>query len=136
MPSAMSDKTGVVQVAVVEDHPGLRQALAALLDRLPGLRCEAVYPDGETAARAIPACRPDVVLLDLSLPGISAIECLRRLRSAGCEVPVIGFNQFHDADQAAEFLAAGGNGYLLKSASTSELLHAVRNATPLEPTAS
>jgi DNA-binding NarL/FixJ family response regulator len=67
---------------------------------------------------------------------MSGLECLRRLRSAGCEVPVIGLNQFHDPDQAREFLTAGASGYLLKSASTPELLQALRNAKPLESTAS
>jgi DNA-binding NarL/FixJ family response regulator len=124
----MTHNNDAVRVAVVEDHAALRATLVAVLEHLPGFRCQAAYPDGERAVEAIPGARPDVVLLDMSLPGMTAAECVRQLRGMGCRVPVIGFNQFHDPDQQQEILAAGATGYLLKEATMAELLEALRLA--------
>jgi DNA-binding NarL/FixJ family response regulator len=119
---------GPVRVAVVERHPTLRNTLATVLEHDPGFRCHAAYPDGETAIRDIPASRPDVVLLDLSLPRMSALECLQQLRRLGCNVPVIAFAQFFDPQQEEEILSAGAAAYLNKIVTLQELFAALRKA--------
>lgn len=67
-----------IQVALVEDDPGVRASLAALLDSSPGFQCQAAYADGLAALKGIPAKRPDVVLMDINLPGMLGTEGVSR----------------------------------------------------------
>ena len=68
-----------IKVALVEDDALVREELAKLINRAPGFACVGAYPDGETALAEAPGQKPDVVLMDINLPGMSGIECIRAL---------------------------------------------------------
>ena len=71
-----------IKVSIVEDNRGTRESLTELLGRAPALRCVGAHPDGEEALRHIPAEQPDVVLMDINLPGMNGIECVAASKSA------------------------------------------------------
>jgi len=115
-----------IQVALVEDDPGVRANLAAMLDSSPGFRCQAAYPDGLAALKSIPANRPDVVLMDINLPGMLGTECVRRLKSTAPNLPVLMLTVYDDSEQVFKSLMAGATGYLLKRTPKDKLLEAIR----------
>ena len=86
-----------IQVALVEDDAGVRANLAALLNASPGFACQAAYPDATTALKAIPANRPDVVLMDINLPGMLGTECVSRLKGAAPTLPVLMLTVYDDS---------------------------------------
>lgn len=115
-----------IQVALVEDDPGVRANLAAMLDGSPGFQCQAAYPDGLTALKSIPTNRPDVVLMDINLPGMLGTECVRKLKSKAPNLPVLMLTVYDDSEQVFKSLMAGATGYLLKRTPKDKLLEAIR----------
>lgn len=112
-------------MAIVEDDPGTRQSLALLIGGTPGFQCVGVHADAETALAEIPNGRPDVVLMDIQLPGLSGLECVRRLKARLPAVQFIMLTVFEDDERVFDSLAAGATGYLLKRASPAEILEAI-----------
>jgi DNA-binding NarL/FixJ family response regulator len=113
-------------VSIVEDNDQLRATLVRLLNRAEGFRCAGDYPDAETALAALPAARPEVVLVDINLPGMNGVELVRRLKLAAPEILAVMLTAYEDTDNIFNALAAGAAGYLLKRAPRSELLEAIR----------
>ena len=118
-----------IQVSVVEDDAGVRANLAKMIDSSPGFQCQAAYPDGPTALKHIPANRPDVVLMDINMPGMLGTECVRQLKSVAPDVPVLMLTVYDDSEQIFKSLQAGATGYLLKRTSKDKLLEAIREIT-------
>lgn len=114
-----------IDVSIVEDNAGLRQSLAVLLGGSPGFRCASVHPDAEDALRRLPAARPDIVLMDINLPGASGIECMRRLKERLPRLPVVMLTVFEEGEQVFEALRARACGYLLKRTAPAALLAAL-----------
>lgn len=114
-----------ISVSIVEDSRGTRESLSELLKRSPGLRCVGAYPNGESALRELPEQTPDVVLMDINLPGMSGIECVARLKEKAPKTQVLMLTTYEEGDLIFESLRAGANGYLLKNMPPSELVHAV-----------
>ena len=112
-------------VAVVEDNPGLRRSLERLLQRAPGLRCVGAWADGETALAHLAEARPEIVLMDIHLPGMSGIECTTTLKRLYPRCQVIMVTVYEDTDSIFRALKAGACGYLLKRASSTEILEAI-----------
>jgi DNA-binding NarL/FixJ family response regulator len=127
MPHSTKDKNPKMQISVsiVEDSRGTRESLSELLKRSPGLRCVGAYPNGETALRDLPGHSPDVVLMDINLPGMSGIECVARLKEKSPKTQVLMLTTYEEGDLIFESLRAGANGYLLKNMPPSELVNAV-----------
>lgn len=115
-----------IQVALVEDDPHLRANLAAMLNTSPGFQCQAVYADGPAALRGIPAGRPDVVLMDINLPGMPGTDCVRQLKDLAPNLPVLMLTVYDDSEQIFKSLMSGATGYLLKRTSRDKLLEAIR----------
>ena len=115
-----------IQVALVEDDPNLRTNLAALLNSADGFHCQAAYPDAPAALRGIPANRPDVVLMDINLPGMLGTECVRRLKDLAPNLPVLMLTVYEDSEQIFKSLMSGATGYLLKRTPKDKLLEAIR----------
>jgi len=113
-------------VALVEDDPNLRANLMAMLNSSAGFHCQAVYPDGLAALRGIPANRPDVVLMDINLPGMLGTECVRQLKDLTPNLPVLMLTVYEDSEQIFKSLMSGATGYLLKRTSKDKLLEAIR----------
>src|SRR3954447_5177661 len=119
-----ADRSGAVRVLLVDDHPIWRKALERDLAEA-GYGVVGAVGDGETAVRVAPALRPDVVLMDLRLPGISGVDAAAAIVQADPSVRILMFSQSgEDADVLAA-VKVGARGYLVKSAGRAELLSAV-----------
>jgi DNA-binding NarL/FixJ family response regulator len=112
-------------VAVVEDNAGLRRSLERLLRSAPGLRCVGTWEDGETALAQVATLLPDVVLMDINLPGMSGIECTAALKRLCPRSQVIMVTVYEDTESIFRALQAGACGYLLKRAPSAEILEAI-----------
>ncbi len=115
-----------IRVLLADDHPVVRSGLRALLDSLPGYEVVAEAPDGEGAIREAQLTRPDVVLMDIRMPGIDGIEATRRLRVAVPETAILVLTMFDDDDTVFAAMRAGAMGYLLKGAEQVEIDRGIR----------
>jgi DNA-binding NarL/FixJ family response regulator len=113
------------KVAIVEDNGTFRQCLARLIDRTPGYRCVCACANAESALIEIPRQQPDVVLMDIHLPGESGIACTARLRDKSPALQVIMLTVYKDINLIFQALKAGACGYLLKRTDNTEVLQAI-----------
>ena len=118
-----------ILVALVEDDPGVRANLAKLIDDAPGFHCQGAYPDGPSALRGIAENRPDVVLMDINMPGMRGPECVERLKRIMPSLPVLMLTVYDDSEQIFQSLKAGATGYLLKRTPKDKLLEAIQEIT-------
>ena len=116
----------MITVVVVDDHPLFRDGLNALLATLPDIEVVGSAADGETAVRVCGEQQPDVVLMDLNLPGISGFEATRRLMALTPTAAVLVLTMVEDDDSVLAALRVGARGYILKGAAQEEVLAAVR----------
>lgn len=116
-----------VRVAVVEDDSVIRARLQQFVGARPGLQCIATFSDAESALATLPSLAPDVVLMDIQLPGRSGIDCVADLRPMLPRTQFVMLTTFDDEDLVFNAIKAGANGYLLKRAGTEEILDAVAN---------
>ncbi len=116
-----------IKVAIVDDDKDMRISLATLIRRTPSLQLAGNYPNAETALEEIPRQLPHVVLMDINMPGMSGIECVRQLKALLPAVQVLMLTVYEDSDSLFNSLKAGASGYLLKRTTSTELLQAVRD---------
>lgn len=114
------------RVLVVDDHPIVRQGLALLIDQEPDLMVSGEAEEAKSALAAIASSRPDVLLLDISLPGPDGIEVLKAIRSSDPALPVLVLSMHDEAIYAERALRAGANGYIMKQEATESVLVALR----------
>jgi len=114
-----------ISVAIVEDNAEFRRQLTQFLSGAPGFRCACVCASAEEALVQIPKSAPDVVLMDIQLPGMSGIACTAALRKKLPEVPVMILTVYEDADAIFDALKAGARGYLLKRGDPARTLEAI-----------
>jgi DNA-binding NarL/FixJ family response regulator len=117
----------LITVAIVEDEPALRGSFEAILTRAPGVRCVGAFANAEDALHGILKLKPQVVIMDVQLPGMDGVECVRRLSE---QLPKTQFVMLtvHDNPEAIfNSLAAGASGYLLKPVRAAELIAAVKD---------
>lgn len=117
--------TNSVRVALVEDDSEVREGLKLLLSASTCCRCVGAYGSGEDALLALPTLRPDVVLMDINLPGMSGIDCIRKLKSTVPEIQIMMLTVFEDHDRIFQSLNAGASGYLLKQTPPASLLDGI-----------
>jgi DNA-binding NarL/FixJ family response regulator len=117
-----------ISVAIVEDDGRVRGELAKIIQRSDGFACVGVYPDAESALTDIPLRKPDVVLMDINLPGMSGIECVRSLKTSIPSVQIIMLTVYDEVGQLFNSLMAGACGYLLKRTPSAKLLEAITEA--------
>ncbi len=115
-----------ITVSVVEDNDQLRGTLAHVIGRADGFRCAGQYANAEAALEAIPKEPPNVVLMDINLPGMNGVECVRRLKPLAPTTQVVMLTVYEDTENIFNALAAGASGYLLKRTKSTELLEAIR----------
>jgi DNA-binding NarL/FixJ family response regulator len=115
------------RVAIVEDDGGLRAQLEGILASADGVRCVGSYPTAEKALKGLPKVRPDVILMDIKLPGMSGIECVAQLRDDLPATHVIMLTVYEDSERIFQALQAGADGYLVKSSPTDVLLAAIED---------
>jgi DNA-binding NarL/FixJ family response regulator len=114
-----------ISVAIVEDKPEVRRNLARFVDEAPGFSCVLSCSTAEEALKAIPAANPDVVLMDIQLPGKSGIACTAELKALMPALRVMMLTVYEDNDAIFSALQAGASGYLLKRSAPNRLLEAI-----------
>jgi DNA-binding NarL/FixJ family response regulator len=126
-----------IVVAVIEDDRGTREGLAALISGAPGFRCAATYGSVEEALRGLPSVHPDILLLDIHLPGVPGSEGVRLLREKHARMQVLMLTVFAEEERIFESLCNGACGYLLKKTPPARVLDAIREAhlggSPMSP---
>ena len=121
----MNRKPTTIRVAVVEDRPQDRERLLDLIGSSTGLQCVAVCCSGPEALQMLPGCQPDIVLMDIQLPGLSGIECVRQLQPLLPKAQFMMLTVVEDHELIFRSLAAGAMGYLLKKSSPENVLEAI-----------
>ena len=116
-----------IAVSIVEDDAGVRSSLVKLINSSPGYRCVSQHSSAENALDEIPKLKPDVALMDINLPGINGVECVRKLKPMLPRTQVIILTVYQNTDHIFKALAAGATGYLLKQTPPAELLAAIRD---------
>ena len=114
-----------ISVSIVEDNDKLRGTLARVINRADGFRCVSDYANAEDALKDLPQVKPDVVLMDINLPGMNGVECVRQLKQLLPQTQVMMLTVYEDTENIFNALAAGANGYMLKRTSSKELLEAI-----------
>ena len=114
-----------LSIVVAEDHPLYRRALVTLLAGTPGWQVVAEAADGAGAVTAAHTAQPDVVVMDLKLPGLDGIEATRRIVAASPHIAVLVLTMYDDDASVFEAMRAGARGYLLKGADRAELVRAI-----------
>jgi DNA-binding NarL/FixJ family response regulator len=115
-----------IRVAVVDDHPVVREGLVLILQTQPDFEIVGVGASGPDAIGIVERSAPDVLLLDLELPGLDGVAVLQRLRERGAATRAIAFTVFDTDDRIIGAVEAGAAGYLLKGAPSAELFEAIR----------
>jgi DNA-binding NarL/FixJ family response regulator len=115
----------LIKVSLIEDDAGFADALARILNGTPGFRCLSTHATGEDALEDLPFAETDVVLVDLSLPGIGGAECIRRLRDRSDKTLFMVLTVHEDAAKIFESLKAGATGYVLKKTAPAQILEAI-----------
>jgi DNA-binding NarL/FixJ family response regulator len=116
----------VIRVLVVDDHPLFRAGVSGLLESVEDTEVVATAADGDAAVREATLTRPDVVLMDLNLPGTSGLEATRRILRASPETVVLVLSMLDDDESVLAAMRAGARGYVPKGAGQEELLAAIR----------
>jgi len=114
-----------LNVAIVEDDDRFRKSLSRWVENTPDLHCSGSYSNAEDALKLIPKTNADIVIMDINLPTMSGIECVRRLRTECPALQVIMLTAYEDSDLIFKALQAGAHGYLLKRSSPDKILEAI-----------
>jgi DNA-binding NarL/FixJ family response regulator len=114
-----------ITVSIVEDNDKLRGTLARVIARAEGFSCVSQHASAEDALKELPSVKPNVVLMDINLPGINGVECVRQLKKILPQTQVMMLTVYEDTENIFNALAAGASGYMLKRTPGAELLEAI-----------
>lgn len=113
-------------MSVVEDMDEVRQKIKRIIDESEEFICLSTYSNAEKALEELPRLSPDIVLMDINLPGMSGIECIKEVKKKCPQIQFMMFTIYENSEQVYEALAAGANGYLLKQTPPEEILRALK----------
>ena len=119
----------VVRVVVADDHPAFRKGLRGMLDSVPNVEVVGDAADGEECVALVGELVPEVVLMDLHMPGVNGIDATRRIAEDHPEVAVVVLTMLEDDDSVFAAMRAGARGYLLKGAGQDDIIRAIHSAT-------
>lgn len=122
----MTDKTNVIRVLVADDHPLMREGIAAVIDSQPDMAVAGEAGDGSEAVRLYRELRPDVALIDLQMPGVNGIEAIEAIRADFPDAKLAILTTYRGDARLLHAVKAGARAYLLKSALRKELTEAIR----------
>lgn len=117
--------TQTIRVVIVEDDASIREILTSWIQETAEFSCVGVYPDVESALQPIQSLKPDVAIVDINLPGLSGIDCVRRLKPPCPATQFVMLTVYDDSTHVFDALSAGATGYLLKCTSRENLLLAL-----------
>lgn len=117
-----------IRVAIFEDNPLLRDSLVQLINGTDGLTCTGAFPDCSNLMRKVESAKPDVILMDIDMPGMNGIEAVGHINQAYPEMVIIMQTVFNDNERIFQSITAGASGYLLKNTSPARILEAIREA--------
>jgi DNA-binding NarL/FixJ family response regulator len=117
----------VIKVSIVEDDVRVRDSLSQLIELSDGFHCISQFSTAEMALASLPAAAPDVVVMDINLPGMDGVECVRKLKQLLPRCQILMLTVYDQTDKIFNALAAGANGYLLKQTAPVELLASIRD---------
>lgn len=123
---AATPRHQTLSLLLVDDHAVVRSGLANMLSTQPGFRVLAEVGDGEAAVEAVRTLSPDVVLLDLVMPGMGGIDCLRRLKEVNRDLKVLMLTSSDIGSDVRAAISVGADGYVTKTVSSVELIDAIR----------
>jgi len=115
-----------ISVLIADDHTLFREGVLAILSTVDDIRAVAEAADGREAVSQAAELKPDVILMDIQMPGLNGIEATRRIQQSGLDTGVIILTMFEDDDSVFAAMRAGARGYILKGADQEELLRAIR----------
>jgi DNA-binding NarL/FixJ family response regulator len=118
----------MIKVAVVEDNDTIREGLKILIDGTEGYSCVAAHPQCETMIKNISKLKPDVLLMDIGLPGMSGIEGIKQIKGMLPDLTILVLTIYEENELIFEALCAGASGYLVKKTPPSKLLEAIQDA--------
>ncbi|HEY2175003.1 MAG TPA: response regulator transcription factor [Mycobacteriales bacterium] len=124
----MTSTDDVIRLLIVDDHPVVRDGLRGIFEATDGLEVVGEAGDGSTALSMALALDPDVVLMDLRMPGVGGVDAIRSLRERSVRARVLVLTTYDSDSDVLPAVQAGATGYLLKDAPSSELIRAVRSA--------
>ncbi len=128
LPMESNANSTTISVAVVDDDEEVRNGLSWMVNHADGFRCVAVFESGQDALDHFPEPLPDVVLMDIGLPGMSGIECVRELKKRHPAIRIVMQTVYSDDDKIFESLRAGAVGYILKKSPILKVLQAITDA--------
>ena len=126
-PRDTTDSGAVVRVVIADDHPTFRRGLAALLASVPDIDLVGEAVDGESAVEQSRTLNPDVVLMDLNMPGVGGVEATRRIVTDAPAVAVLVVTMLDDDEAVFAAMRAGARGYVVKGQDTDDVLRAIRS---------
>jgi DNA-binding NarL/FixJ family response regulator len=116
-----------ITVCIVEDDPDLRETIGGYVAGAKIYTCLGAFATGEAALQSIPSLKPDIVLMDINLPGMNGIQCVKKLKEKMPKLLVMMLTVYENSDRIFEALSAGASGYLLKSTPPEKLLEAIED---------
>lgn len=116
----------MIAVSIVEDIKDVRDSLRRMMESAPGFLCLSTYSNAEDALKDLPRVNPDIVLMDINLPGMNGIECIKKIKALCPQMQFMMFTIYEDSEQVFDALAAGASGYLLKKTPKEKILEALR----------
>jgi two-component system NarL family response regulator len=126
-----------MRIAIVEDHRQILENLRLLLSGESGITVEGAFLSAEEALSELPRISPEIMLIDLDLPGMSGIELIRKVKGARTEVEMLAYTIFEDRDTVFSAIKAGASGYILKGSSPRELIESLNSlyqgGAPMSP---
>jgi len=117
--------TMAIKVSIIEDDAWIRENLSVRIGQAQGFVCSGAYRTGEEAVAQVPAHAPDVILMDINLPKMNGIECVRQLKALLPSAQILMLTVYEDSDKIFNSLLAGASGYLLKRTPQTEILEAI-----------
>jgi DNA-binding NarL/FixJ family response regulator len=119
--------TGPIRVVIVDDHPMMREGMRALVASLPDIDVVGEAGDGDSARRETQLTRPDVVVMDLHMPGTNGVDATRQILHLAPQTRILVLTMFEDDESVFAAMRAGASGYLIKGAQQDEIIRAIRS---------
>ena len=116
----------MIAVSIVEDMEDVRERIKRIIQQSEDFICLSAHRSAEEALKELPLLKPDIVLMDINLPGMSGIECIKKIKASFPQMQFMMFTIYEDSEQVFDALSAGASGYLLKKTSTEKIIEGLK----------